>query len=311
MKINNLLSQITESDLDENNTAQMESLCKNVKQYYEEAEFNRHLYSEVSDFIYKMHEENFEYLIKNLSILKQYCINNKQYKEYAININKLIDHIKLEMLRINYTEKRQKTYLAAILNKSKSETKSLKDTIDKIKDDYKKQKNEVDKWYSNVVSILGIFSAIIIAFFGGLSVLGSSLENINKVGGYKLIFVILVIAFIMFNVIFMLLHVISKLTHTPIHVECSNKHKCKDCTEGKISIDCLREKFPIVYWYNKICVILIVSDYIMFIADKYNIISYVLRNFKPDFSVIGIVGLGILTILILECIIWYKHKDKK
>lgn len=62
------------------------------------------------------------------------------------------------------------------------------------------------KMQSEYVTILGIFASIVLAFTGGMTFSSSVLENIDKASIYRIILVISFLGFIIFNILWMLIH---------------------------------------------------------------------------------------------------------
>lgn len=143
---------------------------------------------------------------------------------------------------------------------------------------YETMRNNIDGLNSQIISVIGIFSAIVITFFGGINFLESVLNSIGKVSKYRFVLGAFIVGFVMFNTIFMLLNFISKLTEKNIRSECryyKNGYCDSECKiRGKIK--CVKEKHPTIYWVN-ICFILgIISIVIIYYIDYYNIISWIL-----------------------------------
>jgi hypothetical protein len=306
-----ILAKIASLELQGKDRDSLKEIIMEIKKYY--ADKGRHSYSEVSTFIYGSKEEDFEYIIENLTIIQKYFKENKE-EGYAAKIFKLIDHIQLEL---NREEHIKETYYNQIMSSMSQAGKDIKTYNDKIVSKFsnqyeevqkkynnllREQKNKLDNLYGTIISVLGIFSAVVIAFFGGISVLGSALNNINAVSKYRLIFSIATTGFVIFNIIFMLLYIISKLVDKPIKPSCNMK-TCNDCN-GDLSLKCLWKYYPIVFWYNVISLIFIFIDLILYIVDKYNIITYMYKfKYITDYSKVGILSLAYLFILII--IIFY------
>lgn len=313
-----LLAKITSLELQGKHKDSLKKIAEEIKEYYTNK--GRHSYSEVSTFIYMSKEEDFEYMIENLAIIEKYYKANKE-NDYAVKISKLIDHIQLELNREKHIKDE---YYNKIISSISQADKSIKTYNDKIVSEFneqyteiknryndllKQQQRKLDNLYGDIISVLGIFSAVVVAFFGGISVLGSALNNISAVSKYKLILIVIIVGFIVFNIIFMLLYIISKLISKPIIPNCSTII-CDKCT-GKLSLNCLRHNYPVVFWYNLISVTLIFIDFCLFIIDKYNIITYKCK-FKPivDYSKVGLIGLECLIILSIILLIVFYIENK-
>ncbi len=81
--------------------------------------------------------------------------------------------------------------------------------IESLKTESKKLKDEVregqQKMQNEYITILGIFAAIVLAFTGGLTFSTSVLENIDKVSTYRLIAIVLVLALVFYNIVWLLI----------------------------------------------------------------------------------------------------------
>lgn len=250
-KIHNLLEEISDFDEQKDSDERKEEIAEDIINFYDKNK--RHHYSGISSYVlYKLDEQNTEYLIGNLLLFVNY-FKEKGMNEYAEKLEKMYDHVVLETIRKKHNEKQ----LEIVKNYADESKKELQDL-------FKEQEEKIKMVYGDIISILGIFSAVIIAFFGGINILGSALSNMDKVSKYRLIFVILAIGFVTFNIIFMLLYTISKLIEKPIRSECKN-NICEECKEKDkfIKMRCFR-KYPVAYLFNLISIgmmILIIIAY--------------------------------------------------
>ncbi|GAA0731777.1 hypothetical protein [Clostridium oceanicum] len=300
----------------------LKKITDEIKDYYK-ISGGRHSESEVSAFIYKSRKSDFEYVVENLTRISYY-FNKTGLKEYAMNIKSLIDYITLELLREDHVQKVYETKVNDLVSKvMKKNLDKFNSDIKKNKEDTKKEYKRIEEHYKNMmakqekelsginntlVSILGIFSAIILSFFGGLSILGSVMQNINKVSRYRLSFSIVLIVFFIFNIIFTLLYVISKLTGKDISVKC-NDNKCSHCTKDKDpTYMCLKSNFPAVFWYNYVCICFMGLLFIMFMVDQYNLISNIINIMGISSNSLNILEIGIIGLIIIFIIVFVLTK---
>lgn len=159
------------------------------------------------DCIVLDHEGNCSIVVENHGIK---CSDWKKLYRFVI---KLKDHIYLEFIR-----------LSEIRNENariEAELKSLEDTGESLKEMEKELRSSIDKAlketkniYLQMVSILGIFTAIVISVFGGLSVISGILDGLatatpeNTKG--VLFSVALVIAFVI-DIIFILVILVGNM----------------------------------------------------------------------------------------------------
>ena len=221
-----LLQKISSAEVKD--IIQLDQLCDIVKYYY--ANNKRHKYSEVSAYL--METDDIEYLLENLRRVQNRLGERPEDEEISTKVFKLIDHISLELNRNKYNSKSfsdmQVNTMNSALNMASREIHSAVDGIrqeqsEKMKveiTEFKKGTEElklkVDDSYTQIISVLGIFSAIVLVFFGGMDAFGSIFANMGNIGRFKLSFSISLIGIIIFNLIFMFLYVLAKLLRRDI-----------------------------------------------------------------------------------------------
>ena len=150
----------------------------------------RHYYSDIFGVISLLDASALNNLQGNIRVLYDVVNDNREIKkDFRKSIQKLYDHVNLDIARIQYSES-----LAKQWSKKNS---NLANQIEELT-------NKAENMQKDYITILGIFSSIVIAFVAGLAFSSSVLNNIEKASIYRLIFVIAAIAFILFNLISML-----------------------------------------------------------------------------------------------------------
>ncbi|NFN93596.1 hypothetical protein FDB28_05715 [Clostridium botulinum] len=275
----------------------------------------RHEYSEVTRVLFSIKDENRDardFLpekIKNIrdNIKKEQC--NGDILE---SLDKLWDHINLENIRMTELEN-----IAESVNKASEEAKnnyekarkidgeiekinktvkSLNSKTNNFNNDMKKyninlneSKNKLSSLQRNMknsttesITILSIFAGVVMAFTGGFSYISQALVSLNAIGPYRAAAFILLIGIVMFDVIFLLLYMIGKLTERYI----GSKGKCNNLEQGckNKSVACSANRYPYVVWFNLISSIVIVTIVNLYCIDRYNLLSriynFVFTNFK-------------------------------
>ena len=159
---------------------------------------------------------------ENIRILYEYAetINFSCKKE----IEKLNDHITMDILRINYWKQMSEKYFNQINNTSsniKRELTSLtlktnsdmKETIEaNYKEDLDKKLKETQKDY---IAILGIFATIVLTFVTGFVFANISFQNLNNTSIYRLITGILLVGFILINMLCLLINFLENMNILP------------------------------------------------------------------------------------------------
>ncbi len=219
---------------------QLDLLCNIVKEYY--TNNKRHKYSEVSAYL--MEADDIEYLLENLRRIQSRLGEYPEDELISIKVFKLIDHITLELNRIkynfkNFNEMNLHTMNAALTNAAKAVDSAMTELrkeqsqkidleVKEFREETNSLKGKVEDSYSQFVSILGIFSAVVLVFFGGMTAFGELFANMHSIGRFKLIFTAAFVGLIIFNMVFMFLYVLAKLLNREIAAsttaEAAGKH---------------------------------------------------------------------------------------
>ena len=159
----------------------------------------RHLYSGIFAIITRIDGNDglkLDVLQQNISSLHEKSLEDKDYSELKPKLDKLYDHINLDIARIKYTKE-----IAIRMEEAyKATNKDLREISDRAEN--------MQKEY---ITILGIFSSIVITFVAGMVFSSSVLNNVDKASVYRLTFVMLMIALFVFNLVYLLLDYISRI----------------------------------------------------------------------------------------------------
>lgn len=170
---------------------------------------NRLLYSVISSMVYSLSEyelNELEYTCERL-VSYAYSINNHQTDDRIARkvVLKLSDHINLALAQERYINR---------LNDD-----SLNNSFDKV-DSFIEKSNEIETKIDNmngqVISILGVFTAIAFVVFGGISSASSIFKNINSASLPKLGVLTSIWSIAICNMVYFLLYFMSKMTGTNI-----------------------------------------------------------------------------------------------
>lgn len=234
------LQEIPEGDQDKLN-AWCDSLCK----FYE---LNiRHSYADITEYIIS-HDGGVEYAEKILPVLEKMRESLKQEKNVVqSNVGKLIDHIRLEIFRIKYIDEtlfqnvtrkfielnnEQLDTFSSLHSTMQNELAELEQKNQEIKQAIEKNKanqmeidqqlqvlkqtasdaaNKVENAQNEIIAILGIFAAVVLAFVSGIAFSTSVLQNIANASIYKILFVSCGIVLVLTNLIYMLLRFVLEI----------------------------------------------------------------------------------------------------
>lgn len=198
---------------------QLKEIVQKLFDIYSNKEF-RHSYSAFYPLIAEI--DDISSLQENLSLIVELLNNNienmqqDEIKQHIFkSIHKLVDHLSLEIIR--YTNVSQIIEKSSVLNK---ELKDTKKDLQNAKRELKRANEKLEHSKVDVITTLSIFSAIIITFTGGFSLVSKSFEYVYKTPTLKLTLFVFIIGVILFNAIYLLLHVVSKIIDKNIHIEC-------------------------------------------------------------------------------------------
>lgn len=193
----------------------------------EENNYFRHYYSDIFIVLSQLHLDvdkgSIQTVGDNLSYIKESYQENKNADvKIKESINKLYDHISLEIARINYVDEieykaTQEETIKKIKLDFKKQTEEINSAIKNVKNDAEELKNQMDNAQKDYISILGIFAAVVMSFVGGLVFSSSVLENIHYVSFYRLTFIVLLIGFVLSNILNALFYYIKSLTDRKTH----------------------------------------------------------------------------------------------
>lgn len=171
----------------------------------------RIFYSEISSNIFEIQQvsKGNDPILTNMDELLKSTIDQCRFNKSNMNQNfsekefhpdevekfviRLFDHIHLAELQINHI---------AMARKSSEEAK-------KTTHNYEKRVNilakRLEKAQQEYISVLGIFATVVVTFMGGLTFSSSVLQTMQNVSTYRLIGIIALLGFIVFNLINMLM----------------------------------------------------------------------------------------------------------
>lgn len=202
-----VLEDMSKAYLDENSHDLEVYASKMSKVYSDEY---RQLYSELFPILTNISggdAYSLQPLSTNLVSLYRYVGMSDEWKQKDPtlfgHLLKLSDHVNLEVQRmverIENDEKFGDLYdeLSSLYKRSSESERKLKKAVRKIKN-----------LQLEVVSILAIFAAIVVAFSGGMSILGSAVTGVGQADLRELTFVVILCGIILFNTVSFLMHVV-------------------------------------------------------------------------------------------------------
>ena len=248
--------------------------------------YDRLLYTVLSDAIYESfikNEEKEDFILGNIDYLLDLCNNDIEESSTSSNKNEL----------------KNKKYVRKVALKIKDHTnlairqyRTLKQTDDEYKKKFSEQIGDFKEKLtqditSQLITLVGIFTAIAFVVFGGISSLGSIFSDINKKSIIKLIISSSIWGIAMFNLIFGFLLGISKMTG--LNISSSN------------SRDFIK-KYLLVFWMNAIMITILVVSLWLYFMFKIRILE---ELFSPMNKRLLFFLSGSIIIVMIVCIFRY------
>ncbi len=214
-KLKTLLNRLADGydeDLDQTVSSLADIYSKGYRQMYSE------IFPMIVDIRSRRLKDGLEFLTGNLESVREHIKDLMQdstcsseagqafvesYRNLYGNVLKLSDHVNLEVQRLDDSEENRED--------TRKTVEALQDKILETQSDLKEARGKVRKMQTEVIVILGIFAAIVMAMSGGLTMMGSSIEGMSTTGIYKIAFVIILCGFVIFNTIAFLMTYIRRM----------------------------------------------------------------------------------------------------
>lgn len=187
---------------------------------YKEKSF-RHFYSDIFSVLTQINDGDdkgsIDILGQNVDILRRgYQAKNIDLEGNHIDISneieKLYDHVSLDIARIKYSEKGDVQVSGEeSLEKIRSQINEDENKIKALQNLVNETAKKADKMQKEYVSILAIFAAVVGVFFSGLGFSSSVLSNIDKSSIYRILFGITILGVFLFNLFALLLGFIREI----------------------------------------------------------------------------------------------------
>ncbi|MBI9096043.1 MAG: hypothetical protein JEY71_14335 [Sphaerochaeta sp.] len=229
----------------------------------------RHFYSPFFALITRIVDEKgstgLETLLENLQLIQQQISVNsdtdKSFTKTSEAIDKVYDHLNLEVSRWNLYAASQ-SELGSIKSQITKTEQALQDAVQNLE----KAEKKAASLQTEIITVLSIFSAIVIATVGSFSYISSALAGMQNTHIFKSSIIVLISGILIFNTIALLMYLIAKITGRSIYAEC----KTPDCTcankRGRIKcwgITRIRRRLPYIYWFNILFIVLMIIDTVL------------------------------------------------
>lgn len=260
------ISCISMDDTECLDDTKLDSLCTELMEIYSDSDF-RHSYYLISKSLEKYSPDVYASMTTILLQIIHFFETNKlttsdlDSRRILKSMQKLLDHVELEGLRLDrmkavahYSEVALQSEHTAILR-----TDGINSQWNKIKSDIRRVEKQVKSYHSQSVTILGIFSALVLSVAAEISVFSESFSKLSGDNFLMILFFVSFIGLVIFDTIFMLMYTVSKIVGIPISVS-SDLGNCNACPnrETKFHKSCickLWRKYPYVVLFNVILIL--------------------------------------------------------
>lgn len=151
---------------------------------------------------------------KTENVLKSITLKENELNDAIISAQKEIEDVRFlsesteEMFdKIQTSVEETKKEFGEIQNTAQS----AQERVDKIQKSVDENETKLKNIETQYITILGIFASIVLAFTGGIAFSTSVLENIDAISPYRLSAVVIGLAFILINVVYVLVWFIREL----------------------------------------------------------------------------------------------------
>lgn len=270
--------------------------------------------------------ENLNVLGTRIDELASQNSDDANYQNTVSGYKKFSDHIRLEIGRYNFIKSRfaggtTKEYPCKEeddgSNIDPNQIQKLEQDINAMRPTVAQAQKQLDnldeKLESNKISsitTLTIFSAVILAFSGGITFESGIFKGMAESSPYRLVFTLALSGFILFNTIFALLYLVGKMAGKRISTKCKylangndNYNQCQACGDGyctkecaEVSIACrIFHKYSYVFVINIVLLYILYADFFLWLSGG-NLINpiFVLSQILIAFIAVVVIGIHYL-----------------
>lgn len=190
--------------------------------------------------------------VVNLAAMKEDTEENARILK---SLQKLQDHIELECLRLNRMDE--------IRNLSESSKRQQSDAIaisKQVKGDTLLLESKVKGFHEQSITILGIFSAVVVGFMAEISLFTKGFETLTPDNVYAVVFYCIIVGILVFDTLFMLIFFVAKIAGFSLAI---NRHPQ---TTG-LWIARTFFNYPYIYCFNALAII---GAILLYIANSIN-----------------------------------------
>lgn len=236
----------------------------------------RHKYAEISTVINNIDDDDgdgkgsVDFLMHNLSAIQEKLSKEGSDSVYK-SFDKMLDHINLEIGRKS-NQKRFQDELKDVRVQNEQLRGELDKTVTEIsvlQNDLKTAQVQLQKSQTDIIAVLSIFSAVVLAFSGGFSLIANVFSGLTDTPFFKAMFFVALCGFVLFNLICLLMYFIGKITGRNIYARCKTENcSCGEGGKPKCGgIQRIRNRLPYVFWVNVAVIVIMAIAFLCWAAQ--------------------------------------------
>lgn len=177
----------------------------------------RHMYSEICEVMYGFLNDSGELdeepppkallLANNIVIIEKALEGSPDGDQARKSVGKLSDHVNLELTRMKYMAKQNRAASEAV-RKLEETSSDYRKAIDEFEP---KMKGELRGLQRDNITILGLFSAIVLAFNAGIALTTSAVKPVATSEALVIAFITSTVGLVLFNTMFALMTFVHKI----------------------------------------------------------------------------------------------------
>lgn len=163
---------------------------------------------------YEFYANKVETLVANVGAIRDRALAGED-NGLLMPLAKLYDHVNLELVRANYYARLNRLQDERLGILSKQIEKDREDAKESVENAANEAKNLIDDSRAETqrdnITVLGIFTGIVVAFVAGMTFSSSVLQNIDKASIYRLGAMAVVIALFFFDLVALLISFLGRV----------------------------------------------------------------------------------------------------
>lgn len=253
------------------------------------SKYDRIMYSTISNYIYSLRYEMRETFSINLDRLvdKALDFDDEIYVKNRNILLKIRDHVHLALCQFG-----------ALKDDENEFSRKFNKSIMPVKADVEKQLGEFTKTMnSQLISLVGIFTAMSFLVFGGINALDNIFNGAKSIPILQVMIIGSVWSICITNLIFIFLFFISKMSNLQIKSSLST-----DST--------LIEKYPLFFWTNLIIMTILAICVWLYFIDVQNLGGWLIEYSNKQSMFVCIAGFWIIGVGFISCARFLLKKNK-